>query len=109
MTYRRSLDDECPHVPEGATNWETQEISRHWRNALSALDDVVARVVYEADRLLFEGGHKVPPEARDYRFERIGSGTITSRAIEAEAEMLALARVRDGAIHRLAMLTKETP
>lgn len=98
--------DPCPYVPEGATEWEAQEIRRHWRNALSSLDDVRRGVAYEGDRLWLRGRYAVPAHAVEYD-HRVGGGGVAYDAMQAEAAMLALARVRDGALHRMAVARQE--
>ena len=103
---RPTFDDLCPWVPDGATEWEAQEISRHWRNALSHLDGVRVSVGALADRLWLRGRWRVPSGSMRYD-HRLQGGGVTSDAMQAEAEMVALARVLDGVEHRLAVMEME--
>lgn len=47
------FDAKCPFVPEGATDWEAQEIRKAWQNCQSYARDAVNRIcwAFEDDRL----------------------------------------------------------
>jgi hypothetical protein len=42
------LDEECPLVPDGATEWEAQAIAGAWREVHRSAAEVMGRVAYEA-------------------------------------------------------------
>ncbi len=97
----------CPWLPDGASEWEAQEIRRHWRNALVALEQVSDLARAEADSLLQRGRHKVPADyVPDYRHDVSGGG-LGNYAAQAEASMVAMSHVRNGCLHRLAILQRE--
>lgn len=43
-----SADDACPHVPDGATPSEAQNIENAWRNVLRSATDACSRIQYVA-------------------------------------------------------------
>lgn len=97
------MDDVCPWVPEQATRWEAQEIRRHWRNALMHLENAATLVTVEADTLWQRGRHATPDDyVPDYRHEVAGGG-LAYYAMQAEAAMVAMAHVRNGALHRIVL------
>jgi len=111
--YNPDLLAKCPLVPTAIgvggdttvpvvlTAWESDQVQRHWRTALSNLGDLQGRLTDLADRLHNAGRHQVPPEAVQFD-HRVQGGGITYNAMQAEAAMVQLARVIDGAVHRTA-------
>lgn len=82
-----SLSDECPAIPEGATDWERQEIVRTWRNVHHYAHKIAASVM---------AGTKTPVQARP--------GTnIAQDVIEWVNARNELAVRIQGVEHRLAM------
>lgn len=108
--HRPSMLDRCPLVPTSVqvgeaiwpvnpTDWEQDQVARHWRNALSALGDLTR----EADALthrLHNAGRYHTPRAHVTYEHRVSGGGLAYDAMQAEAAMVQLARVIDGIIHR---------
>jgi hypothetical protein len=92
-----TLDTEPPAIPDGATDWERQELRRCWSNALSALHDVTSH----AARL-----HQRVAVATQPDHPTIGGGGLTYRAMQADAAMVEFHARYEGVVHRLALAAK---
>jgi hypothetical protein len=96
--------DRCPLVPPDVTltDWESDQVQRHWRNALHALDDTANRLAEYVQRLTRTGAYRNAPTEVVNFDHRVQGGGLTYQAMQAEAAMVQVARVIDGAIHRTA-------
>lgn len=83
------LSDPCPYVPDGATDYERQEVTIAWRRCVSAAHQAAQRLTAAFD------GHRLPctnPSANDVQ--------AMAQLVAARAELAA--RI-DGIEHRLVL------
>jgi hypothetical protein len=91
------LGDRYPAPTDAASDWETQEQKRHWRNAISSLDELIATAERVRAELIVEG-----LDASYVQF-LIGGEALSRAAIQAEKSLVRLQGVDNGIVHRLAL------
>lgn len=87
-----SLNDKCPHIPDGATAWETQEIRRAWHDLNRAAAEVCSAM-----------------ETLTYTAPARTIENVAARVAQVGAANADLAARIEGVQHRLAVAGRELP
>lgn len=103
MIKRPDFGTECPLVPEGATDYERQEISRHWLNVYRYLTDAVRRCEVIAESLSPEAAHKVVVERAYTLPDALVLANATQDIAKATADLASLQVCINAVIHRMAI------
>lgn len=98
-----NLADRCPFIPEGATEYEAQEINRLWRNAINGYQDSIIRA--NARLSILATGLRHNGE-RGWIETRPAANCIQKHAIAIAAEQ-ALGEFINAVEHRLALAKRE--
>lgn len=85
-----TMDDRCPLIPEGATDWEAEQIQRAWRNVFASARNAAATLVSACRR----PSNQYPQ-------------TVASDGIMLAVSQAELASRLQGVKHRLALDTSD--
>jgi hypothetical protein len=93
------FDAPAPSIPEGATDWERQELQRLWSNALCTIGAVAQQAAHLHASTLTD----TEPPNRPHT----GGGGLVYNANQAEAALVAYHQLHQATRHRLALAERE--